>query len=357
MKKILISVLFTFSAFCFAETFSTESNLYGTDSSALVSALSAEQEAAILQPNSAAESKTEGQAKEQEVSRAQSPSPAAENSADETKAAKTAQDSKEVSSPAKESGEPAQAAVAKETKETKDSAPVQVAKQEAPAPRHNESTARTFAAEDSRDALLADYPDTESSSESSVKTQSKDEANKSYTFSSGRRGRNALIFSMTDFHPVPLLDNFASSLSIDNLDVTLTLALGKYFYTGTGFGVNLSKIPEDFSLTLTNSLGVCFELGQNVRPYFQVNTQFTSDFQMGAAVGGGLDIILGKVLVLNLGYSYGAYYDMNPLLKVTANTEGSSAYSVSFDKTADFAKFFSHPELQHSISIGIGITW
>lgn len=140
------------------------------------------------------------------------------------------------------------------------------------------------------------------------------------------------LFS-ADFSPFDVKAVKLNSIKL-NMDFGLTkhIFVGgtmEYDYNGPhnnadyGFGVNFG-----FNATLFGF----------IRPYIQSGFSFITDYSAVTTVGGGVDVIFGKLL-LNVGYGYNWNYDINSRFKFKKERERDTLMQY------------------HTFSVGAGLTW
>ena len=167
-----------------------------------------------------------------------------------------------------------------------------------------------------------------------------------------QKGRGAFIISTAKYIEGDYIDGLINAfdpeaLIPDLVSMELDFPLTNFGFWGLSSGVYLPVEPGNINFQFGFNFGFNFMITNHFRPYIQAAAVVDTKYNGILKAGGGLDIILGKRILLNLGYNYKWNYDFNNLLNPDVDT---SMMTEEEKKSIPFST-------GHKISIGVGIAW
>ena len=127
-------------------------------------------------------------------------------------------------------------------------------------------------------------------------------------------------------------------VKLNSIKLNMDFGLAKHVFIGgtMEYDYNGPHKNADYGFGLNAGLNVT--LFGFIRPYVQTGFSFITDYSAVTTVGGGVDVIFGKLL-LNVGYGYNWNYDINARFKLKKERERDTLLQY------------------HTFSVGAGFTW
>lgn len=169
-----------------------------------------------------------------------------------------------------------------------------------------------------------------------LERETKDKSQKKPVF---QTGRSSFILNFTDYETQTELEHFDSSnIFIDNISATLNLGLGNFFFLPIDFGGQKNPLtPNTYMLNFGLGLGFSVNIANIIRPYAIACADYLTNKSVELSYGGGLDIVLGNIFVMNAQYKYNM--------------------GVCFETYNQGLSFMNNLYKFHSFSVGIGLCW
>ena len=94
-----------------------------------------------------------------------------------------------------------------------------------------------------------------------------------------------------------------SSLELDNAEGRLIWGIGKFFFGGLEFGIDLDSVKEEPIYSFGLAGGVNYTFNGVFRPFIDTGIRGRSDNKAVVKFGGGMDFLMGHFQI-TLGYNY-----------------------------------------------------
>lgn len=129
------------------------------------------------------------------------------------------------------------------------------------------------------------------------------------------------------------------NVKLNSIKLNMDFGLTKHMFLGGTMGYDYNGVFKKADYSFGVDFGFNATLWGVLRPYVQADFAFHTDYSAVTTVGGGVDIIFGKLL-LNLNYGYNWNYDINTKFKFQSQ-----------DYSRDTLMRY------HTFSAGVGVSW